>query len=99
VRTMHSIRVRRAGDLVAVTLRANAFLHHMVRNIVGSLIQVGNGNRPAGWIGELLAGRDRELAAPTFSPDGLYLARVDYDARWGLPETDADLPFFKDSSS
>jgi len=99
VRTMHSIQVRRAGDLIAVTLRANAFLHHMVRNIVGSLIQVGNGNRPAEWIGELLAGRDRELAAPTFSPDGLYLARVDYDARWGLPEADADLPFFKDFSS
>ncbi len=96
VRMMHSIQVRRAGDLIAVTLRANAFLHHMVRNIVGSLIQVGNGNRSAEWMAELLAGRDRELAAPTFSPDGLYLAQVDYDARWGVPETEADLPFFKD---
>ncbi|MFM7556970.1 MAG: tRNA pseudouridine(38-40) synthase TruA, partial [Alphaproteobacteria bacterium] len=83
VRTMHRIEVRRVGDLVAVSLRANAFLHHMVRNIVGSLIQVGNGNRPPEWIAELLKGRDRELAAPTFSPYGLYLARVDYDARWG----------------
>ena len=98
VRTMHRIQVRRSGDLIAVTLTANAFLHHMVRNIVGSLLQVGNGNRPEAWIGELLAGRDRELAAPTFSPDGLYLAKVDYDARWGLPEIDADLPFFKDFS-
>jgi tRNA pseudouridine38-40 synthase len=60
----------------------------MVRNIVGSLIQVGTGNRPQAWIGELLASRDRELAAPTFSPDGLYLAKVDYDARWGLPQGD-----------
>ena len=94
VRTLYAIRVRRAGDLIVVTLHANAFLHHMVRNIVGSLIQVGNGNRPAGWIAELLAGRERELAAPTFSPDGLYLAKVDYDPRWGLPEMRADLPFF-----
>ncbi len=98
VRQMHSVQVRRAGDMIAVSLRANAFLHHMVRNIVGSLIQVGNGNRPAGWIAELLAGRDRELAAPTFSPDGLYLAKVDYDERWCLPATEADLPFFKDFS-
>ncbi len=98
VRTMHNIHVRRAGDLIAVTLKANAFLHHMVRNIVGSLIQVGNGNRNAEWMAELLVGRDRELAAPTFCPDGLYLAQVDYDARWGLPMQDADLPFFKDFS-
>jgi len=94
VRHLHAIDVARNRDLVIVTLRANAFLHHMVRNIVGSLIQVGNGNRQAGWIAELLAGRNRELAAPTFSPDGLYLAKVDYDARWGLPEVQDSLPFF-----
>ncbi len=93
VRSMHAVTVRRNGDLVVVTLRANAFLHHMVRNIVGSLIQVGNGNRPPQWIAELLAARNRELAAPTFSPDGLYLARVDYEARWGLPEVQDSLPF------
>jgi tRNA pseudouridine38-40 synthase len=58
----------------------------MVRNIVGSLIQVGCGNRPQTWVGELLVSRNHELAAPTFSPDGLYLAKVDYDARWGLPQ-------------
>ena len=93
VRAMHAISVTRRGSLVVVTLRATAFLHHMVRNIVGSLIQVGIGNRHGDWIGELLAGRNRELAAPTFSPDGLYLAKVDYDARWGLPASDASLPF------
>lgn len=93
VRSMHSITVRRNGELLVVTLRANAFLHHMVRNIVGSLIQVGCDNRPPEWIAELLAGRNRELAAPTFSPDGLYLARVDYDARWGLPDVQDSLPF------
>ncbi len=94
VRSMQSITVRRNGDLVVVTLRANAFLHHMVRNIVGSLIQVGSSNRSPDWIAELLAARSRELAAPTFSPDGLYLARVDYDARWGLPDGQDSLPFF-----
>jgi tRNA pseudouridine38-40 synthase len=91
-RTLYAAQVVRRQDTLIVTLRANAFLQHMVRNIVGSLIQVGNGNRPIGWIGDLLATRDRELAAPTFSPDGLYLAKVDYDARWALPAEDALAP-------
>ncbi len=94
VRTMHAIQVRRQGDLILVTLRANAFLHHMVRNIVGSLIAVGNGTQRPEWMHELLLSRHRDLAAPTFSPDGLYLAKVDYDARWGLPQADEALPFF-----
>lgn len=94
VRQMHRIAVQRRADYLVVTLNANAFLHHMVRNIVGSLIQVGIGNRPPAWIAELLASRQRELAAPTFSPDGLYLAKVDYDARWSLPAMDDALPFW-----
>jgi tRNA pseudouridine38-40 synthase len=94
VRSLHRISVKRHGDRAIVTLSANAFLHHMVRNIVGSLIQVGIGNRPAAWMTELLHSRQRELAAPTFSPDGLYLAKVDYDARWALPVTDESLPFY-----
>ena len=61
---------------------------------MGSLIQVGIGNRPAEWMAALLHSRQRELAAPTFSPDGLYLAKVDYDARWALPVTDESLPFY-----
>ncbi len=93
VRAMHAISVRRNRDLVVVTLQANAFLHHMVRNIVGSLIQVGSGNRPVAWMAELLAARNRELAAPTFSPDGLYLAHVRYDPRWNLPDAQDMLPF------
>ena len=93
VRSMYAIQVRRNRELVIVTLRANAFLHHMVRNIVGSLIQVGSGNRSESWIAELLAHRNRELAAPTFSPDGLYLAKVDYDARWAVPDATDILPF------
>lgn len=84
-RDMFALQVARHGELIVFTLRANAFLHHMVRNIVGSLLQVGTGNRPESWIAELLAGRDRRLAAPTFAPDGLYLARVEYDEAWSLP--------------
>jgi tRNA pseudouridine38-40 synthase len=94
VRTLHRIAIHRQGDRIIVTLSANAFLHHMVRNIVGSLIQVGIGTRPAEWMAELLASRQRQLAAPTFSPDGLYLAKVDYDARWALPVPDESLPFY-----
>jgi tRNA pseudouridine38-40 synthase len=58
----------------------------MVRNIVGSLIFVGNGNQPPGWMKEILEGRDRSRAAPTFMPDGLYLGKIDYDEKWGLPQ-------------
>ena len=62
-------------------------LHHMIRNIVGALVYVGAGKHPPAWIGELLAGRDRTRAAPTFAPDGLYFTGVEYDAKWGLPPT------------
>jgi len=93
-RTMHTITLQRQGELILVTLKANAFLHHMVRNIVGSLIQVGIGNAAEAWVGEVLAARNRDLAAPTFSPDGLYLAKIDYDARWNLPQIDTTTPLF-----
>jgi tRNA pseudouridine38-40 synthase len=86
VKTMYSIDIERRGDLIVFTLRATAFLHHMVRNIVGSLILAGNGNQPPEWMKQVLEGRDRSLAAPTFMPDGLYLARIEYDAGWQLPQ-------------
>lgn len=86
VRTMDSLTVEREGDYIIVTLKANAFLHHMVRNIVGSLIYVGSGKKTPAWLVEVLARQDRALAAPTFMPDGLYLARVDYPAQWALPQ-------------
>ncbi len=85
VRQLMEARVVRAGPLVAFTFRANAFLHHMIRNIVGALVYVGAGREAPAWIGELLAARDRTLAAPTFMPDGLYLAAVEYDPALGLP--------------
>lgn len=92
VKLMHDIQIRHQGDIFIFTLRANAFLHHMVRNIMGSLIQVGNGNQQPQWMEQILQGRDRSIAAPTFMPDGLYLARVDYDPKWGLPQTGLHLP-------
>jgi tRNA pseudouridine38-40 synthase len=85
VRIVHDAKVERLGCLVVVTLRANAFLHHMVRNIVGSLVYVGAGRQPVAWITQLLDGRDRRLAAPTFAPDGLYLSAIEYDPAFGLP--------------
>lgn len=86
VRTLADASVRRSGDWVVFEFEANAFLHHMVRNLVGALIYVGNGNYPPEWIAELLQHRDRRLSPPTFSPDGLYLAGVSYPDRWNLPD-------------
>lgn len=86
VKTMHEIRIERRGDLIVVTLTANAFLHHMVRNIVGCLLVVGTGNQAPQWLLEILACRNRSLAAPTFMPDGLYLGHIAYDPKWDLPQ-------------
>jgi tRNA pseudouridine38-40 synthase len=67
-------------------VRANAYLHHMVRNIVGTLVYVGKGKHPPQWVLEVLRSRDRALAAPTFGPEGLYLESVEYEPHWGLPQ-------------
>jgi Pseudouridylate synthase len=85
VRTLHRADVRAMGSFIIFTFRANAFLHHMVRNIVGSLVYVGCARQEPAWIGELMALRDRTKAAPTFSPDGLYLTGVEYDPAFSLP--------------
>jgi tRNA pseudouridine38-40 synthase len=85
VRTLHALEVRRSGDYVIMDFRANAFLHHMVRNIVGALVHVGKGAREPSWLAELLEGRDRTRAAPTFDAAGLYLSGVEYDPAFGLP--------------
>ena len=85
MRNLHAITVTRQGERVTVEVQANAFLHHMVRNIVGSLLVVGRGERPEGWIGELLAGRDRTVAGPTAPPDGLVFVSPLYPAEWALP--------------
>jgi len=86
VRSLHALDILAEGDRVEFLLRANAFLHHMVRNIVGLLVYVGRGKRPPVWAGEVLASRDRAQAAPTFAAEGLYLEHVQYEPRWGIPD-------------
>jgi tRNA pseudouridine38-40 synthase len=71
--------------MLVFDFEASAFLHHMVRNMVGSLVYVGQGKQPPSWIRDLLAAGDRKMAAPTFSAAGLYLVGVRYEDRWGLP--------------
>lgn len=85
MRNVHSLRVTRTGDLVVVDIKANAFLHHMVRNIVGSLMAVGTGRQKPEWIERLLAGGDRTVAAETAPAAGLYLVEVEYPALYKLP--------------
>ena len=85
-RDLQAISVVRAGDEVVMEVRANAFLHHMVRNIVGSLLPVGRGERPGEWIAELLAGRDRTVAGPTAPSAGLVFVGPLYPTRFGLPD-------------
>ncbi|MDR1075919.1 MAG: tRNA pseudouridine(38-40) synthase TruA [Xanthomonadaceae bacterium] len=84
-RELQWINVRREGEIVEVEVQANAFLHHMVRNIVGSLLEVGAGTQDMGWIGRLLQGRDRTLAGPTAPPEGLVFVGPLYPPRWSLP--------------
>lgn len=84
-RNVTDVSVYRQGTYVIVDIRANAFLHHMVRNIVGSLIKVGCGEQPVNWIAELLAVKDRTQAAATAKPNGLYLVDVTYPDTFGLP--------------
>jgi tRNA pseudouridine38-40 synthase len=85
VRDLREASVERRGPLVVFTFRANAFLHHMIRNIVGSLVYVGAGKQAPEWIPQLVEMRDRREAAPTFAAAGLYLAGVEYDPAFGLP--------------
>jgi len=85
-RNLQDIQVRRSGEIVSIEVQANAFLHHMVRNIVGSLLEVGAGARDEGWIARLLAGRDRTLAGPTAPPQGLVFLHPLYPPEWGLPD-------------
>ncbi|MGN6328382.1 MAG: tRNA pseudouridine(38-40) synthase TruA [Rhodanobacter sp.] len=84
-RTVLSVDVRRDGEYVTLEIEANGFLHHMVRNIVGSLLLVGRGERPVEWMAELLAGCDRQVAGPTGPASGLTFIGPRYEARWGLP--------------
>jgi tRNA pseudouridine38-40 synthase len=87
VRTLHYLEVRRLGEQIAIEMGANAFLHHMVRNIVGVLLAIGRGDRPVTWAREILELRDRTRGGVTAPPQGLCLTRVDYSAHFKLPQS------------
>jgi tRNA pseudouridine38-40 synthase len=87
IKTLDRLDIAREQDMIRFDLHADAFLQHMVRNIIGTLVYVGNGRHPARWVAEVLASRDRSRAAPTFSAAGLYLTGIDYAPRWNLPPT------------
>ena len=89
VKTLRRIHLERSGAYWRFEFEASAFLHHMVRNIMGCLVTVGAGTRDAAWLAGVLAARDRSLAAPTFPADGLYFAGPYYDPALALPETTA----------
>ena len=86
VKTMRTIELRRAGAYWQFDFEASAFLHHMVRNIMGCLVAIGAGRRPPPWMAEVLAARSRAAAAPTFAPDGLYFIGPTYDRCFDLPD-------------
>ena len=87
MRNVQFIEVQRRGDLLIIEIVANAFLHHMVRNIAGALLAVGDGRKSLEWIVQLMAGRDRSLGVETASASGLYLADVQYPCHYTLPQT------------
>ena len=97
VRTLHAIRIEREGAYVVFDFSANAFLHHMVRNLMGALVYVGKGRHPPRWVADVLASRDRGAGAPTFDPAGLYLWRVEYEAEWALPQPALAAPALPDA--
>ena len=97
VRTIYHLQLWREGDMLLLEVEANAFLHHMVRNIAGVLLTIGRGEQPPAWAGTVLASRDRRAAGATAPPGGLYLTAVHYPAEFKLPQTPTlpqQLPLF-----
>jgi tRNA pseudouridine38-40 synthase len=86
VRTIHSLKVLRRNDLIIIDICANAFLHHMVRNIAGALFVIGSGQQSKAWFDQVFNAQDRTKAPPTAPPDGLYLVDVEYPGSFGLPQ-------------
>jgi len=85
IRNVMEVGIEREANIVAFTFRANAFLHHMIRNLMGCLVAVGQGLHDPDWMREVLLAKSRDAAAPTFSPDGLYFLGPVYESHWGLP--------------
>ncbi|MBA3771732.1 MAG: tRNA pseudouridine(38-40) synthase TruA [Ramlibacter sp.] len=85
VKTITELKISRRGPYWRFDFQADAFLHHMIRNIMGCLLQVGQGFQAPQWMGQVLAAHDRDAAAPTFAPDGLYFLGPVYGPEWNLP--------------
>ena len=89
VKTLRQINVVQRGAYWRFDFEADAFLHHMIRNIMGCLLLIGQGQQSPQWMSQVLAARDRDAAAPTFSPDGLYFLGPIYKPEWNLPSRTA----------
>jgi tRNA pseudouridine38-40 synthase len=86
IKTLYAVEIVSMEPWLYFKIRGNAFLHHMVRNLVGSFLMIGTGKRPVEWMAEVLDAKDRRIAAPTFAPDGLYLAKIGYPPEFAIPE-------------
>jgi tRNA pseudouridine38-40 synthase len=93
VRHVYEVMVLRQGEYIYLNVRANGFLHHMVRNIAGVLMAVGSGERPVSWVSDLLSLRDRSQGGVTAPPQGLYFSGVEYDPGFNLPPLPAPPSF------
>lgn len=91
MRNVHKVAVQRNNHWLTVEITANAFLHHMVRNIVGTLVVIGKGKQPIEWAKQLLTAKDRTLAPATAPAQGLFLTRVDYPAHYAIPYSESKL--------
>lgn len=87
MRNIHKIEMTRHHEYLILEIQANAFLHHMVRNIVGVLKKIGEGHKPPIWAQSVLHAKDRKIAAETAPPDGLYLLKVDYGDKYRFPNS------------
>lgn len=90
VRELRSLEVTQSGSLIHITADANAYLHHMVRNLAGVLIAIGAGEQPPEWAREVLEARDRALGGVTAPPDGLYLTAIEYPEAFDIPNLSPD---------
>ncbi len=97
-RNIHHVDISRTGDFIVIDIKANAFLHHMVRNITGTLLDIGSGRLPVEWMPELLALKDRTKASATAKANGLYLVDVDYPAEFGIPKQPVGPLFLPDKT-
>ncbi|MBL1141326.1 MAG: tRNA pseudouridine(38-40) synthase TruA [Proteobacteria bacterium] len=89
LRTIHKLEVNNSGDWFLITICANAFLHHMVRNIAGVLMAIGKGKKEVSWAAEVLAAKDRKAGGMTASPHGLYLVDIKYPEKYIIPVPDS----------